>query len=156
MTKFLPQDHNHPQVSITDEGTPTNKMGIPNHYTFYSNCSINMATTIGSKQALMQPMTHLMFMSVIKDSCNLMSTKTCKVTNRTNTNKSFSKSLGAVEWHSLSFGGLPGLVPGPVSLARVEAMALGVVDVLITLSREVLLVFNSIPLGFQHQELPIK
>lgn len=56
----------------------------------------------------------------------------------------------------LAFGGLPWLVPGPVPLSRVESMTLRVVDVLITLSREVLLVLYSISFRFQHQKLPRK
>lgn len=45
------------------------------------------------------------------------------------------------------------MISGPVSLARVKRVALGVINVLITLSREVLLVLNSIPAWPQHEKL---
>lgn len=52
-----------------------------------------------------------------------------------------------------SLVGLPGLVPSPISLPRIEHMSFGMVDVLISCSWIVLLVRYPIPFGFQHQKL---
>lgn len=43
-------------------------------------------------------------------------------------------------------GWLPRLVPGPVSLARIQAVPFGMVYKLITLTSEIFFVFNAIPL----------
>ncbi|KAJ0867840.1 hypothetical protein HanRHA438_Chr12g0567781 [Helianthus annuus] len=50
----------------------------------------------------------------------------------------------------LGLSGLPGLVPGPVSLARVQCVPLGMIDVFITFTCRVLLVIQPVPLRFKH------
>lgn len=49
--------------------------------------------------------------------------------------------------------GLPWLVSGPISLPWIKGMSLGMIDILFTFSRQILLVFNTIPLGFQQKKL---
>lgn len=48
---------------------------------------------------------------------------------------------------------LPRLVPGPVSLPSMESVSLGMIDVLVALSRQVLLMVQPIPPWFQAQQL---
>lgn len=67
----------------------------------------------------------------------------------------FPSSTGQFHTGNLGLGGLPWLVPGPVSLSWIKSVSLGMVNIFIPLSREILLVFNPISLWFKHQKLSI-
>lgn len=56
----------------------------------------------------------------------------------------------------LGLSGLPRLVSGPVFLPRIEGVSFRMVYVLLSLSREIFLVLNTVPLWFQHQKLQQK